>query len=139
MMGGLSSATAKLHLAIVDDEELIRVALRRFCSASGMRVSTYASGRALIDGLDESAHAPDCLLLDAHMPDMTGLEIMQQLGRRTVRFPTIVYSADDEPEAIARYMAAGAVAYLRKPALANDIVDAITRAVDGTHAVKASS
>ena len=121
--------STELHIAIVDDEELIRVALRRFCSALGMRVSIYASGRALIDDLDESACAVDCLLLDAHMPDMTGLEIIQQLVRRAVRFPTIVYSADDEPEAIDRYVEAGAVAYLRKPVLADALVDAITRAV----------
>ena len=120
---------AGLHIAIVDDEELIRVALRRFCSALGMRVSTYASGRGLIDALDESARAVDCLILDAHMPDMTGLEIMQQLVRRAVSFPTIVYSADDEPEVIDRYVEAGAVAYLRKPVLADALVDAITRAI----------
>src|SRR5262249_44516651 len=94
-----SSTTGELRLAIVDDEEFVRVALRRFCSSLGMRVSTYSSGRALIDGLDGSACIPDCLLLDAHMPDMTGLEILQQLARRAVRFPTIVYSGDDEPEA----------------------------------------
>ena len=129
MTEDISSTTGDLHLAIVDDEELIRVALGRYCSAVGMRVSTYSTGRALIDGLDDCLCAPDCLLLDAHMPDMTGLEILQQLVRRAVRFPTIVYSADDEPEAIKRYVAAGAVAYLRKPALADDIVDAITRAV----------
>jgi FixJ family two-component response regulator len=133
--GGLSSTTDELHLAIVDDEVLVRVALGRLCSAVGMRVSTYASGRALIDGLAESASAPDCLLLDAHMPDMSGLEILQQLVRRAVRFPTIVYSADDEPEAIDRYVEAGAVAYLRKPVLADVLVDAITRAVDGSSAV----
>jgi FixJ family two-component response regulator len=137
MTGGgvLSSRPDKLHLAIVDDEVLVRVALGRLCSAIGMRVSAYASGRALIDGLDESASAPDCLLLDAHMPDMSGLEILQQLVRRAVRFPTIVYSADDEPEAIDRYVEAGAVAYLRKPVLADVLVDAITRAVDGSSAV----
>ena len=121
--------SAELHIAIVDDEELIRVALGRFCSALGMRVSSYSSGRALIDDVAESACALDCLLLDAHMPDMTGLEILQQLVRRGARFPTIVYSADDEPEAIARYGEAGAVAYLRKPVLGDALVDAITRAV----------
>ena len=128
MTGGLSS-TSELRIAIVDDEEQIRVALRRFCSALGMHVSTYASGRGLIADLDESGCVVDCLLLDAHMPDMTGLEIIQELARRAVRFPTIIYSADDAPEAIDRYVEAGAVAYLRKPALADAIVDAITRAV----------
>lgn len=121
--------SVELHVAIVDDEELVRVGLRRFCSACGMRVTTYASGRALIDGLE--ACAPDCLLLDAHMPDMTGLELLQQLVRHEVRFPTIVYSADDEPEAVERYVGAGAVAYLRKPVLGDALVDAITRAVGG--------
>jgi len=117
-------------IAIVDDEEMVRVALRRLCTAFGMRVHAYGSGQELIDALSsDSAIPPDCLLLDAHMPEMSGLELQEQLVRRGTRFPTIVYSADDEREARDRYLQAGAVAYLRKPVAAEHLVAVIERAL----------
>ena len=122
----------KLHVVIVDDEELVRVALRRFCRAWGMHATAFPSGRALVDALDTSSCAPDCLVLDAHMPDMSGIEILHQLLSRAVRFPTIIYSADDEPEAVDRFIGAGAVAYLRKPILGEELVAAIERATGHT-------
>lgn len=118
-----------IHIAIVDDEQLVRVALRRYCSALGLTAVTYASGRELLDALSFATSLPDCLLLDAHMPEMTGLEVQQQLRRMAAPFPTIIYSADDEPEARERYLAAGASEYLRKPMAGDDLVAAITRAV----------
>lgn len=119
-----------LRIAIVDDEQLVRVSLRRYCSALGMSAVAYGDGRELLEALSTSANAPDCLLLDAHMPEMTGLDVQQQLRRLSVQFPTIVYSADDEPEARERYLAAGAAEYLRKPIGGDELVAAITRAIE---------
>jgi CheY-like chemotaxis protein len=118
-----------LRIAIVDDEQLVRVGLRRYCCALGMTAVAYAGGKELLDALSSAAAPPDCLLLDAHMPDMTGLDVQQQLRRVAAPFPTIVYSADDEPEARERYLAAGAAEYLRKPITGDDLVAAITRAL----------
>ena len=118
-----------LRIAIVDDEQLVRVSLRRYCSALGMSATAYSGGRELLEALSATADTPDCLLLDAHMPDMTGLDVQQQLRRLGVQFPTIVYSADDEPEARERYLAAGAAEYLRKPIAGDELVAAITRAM----------
>ena len=115
-------------VAIVDDEAGIRVGLRRLCEALDLSVDSYASGVEFLDDLWAERTNPDCLLLDAHMPEMTGLEVQHQLVARGVRFPTVVYSADDEPEALDRYIAAGAVAYLRKPIRGRELLDAIERA-----------
>src|SRR5262249_50126645 len=104
-----------VSVAIVDDEESVRVSLRRLCQALGLEATVFASGPELIDSLDPGAPPPDCLLLDAHMPDMTGLEVQHRLPRRGDCFPVLIYTADDAPEAQARYLAAGASAYLRKP------------------------
>src|SRR3954452_24972243 len=98
-------------VAIVDDETSVRVVLRRLCEALGLRATVYPSGQEFIDALDRGAAPPDCLLLDAHMPEMTGLEVQQHLMACGACFPTIVYTADDSPEAQARYMAAGVAEY----------------------------
>ncbi|HTJ21340.1 MAG TPA: response regulator [Gemmatimonadaceae bacterium] len=121
--------TPRLSIAIVDDEECVRVGMRRLCNALGLMAAAYGSGLEFIDSLDAGGMHPDCLLLDAHMPDMTGLEVQQHLVTRSARFPTIVYTADDAPEAQARYLAAGAAEYLRKPIGGDELLAAIARAL----------
>jgi len=116
-----------ISIAIVDDEESVRIALRRLCGALGLNPAIYASGRELIDSLEAGAARPDCLLLDAHMPRMTGLELHQHLAHHGVNLPTIVYTADDAPEAQARYVATGVTEYLRKPIGADQLLAAIER------------
>src|SRR3954468_9597790 len=94
-------------IAIVDDDESVRVSLRRLCLVLGLRATAYPSGEDFFRALEVSEHGPDCLLLDAHMPRMTGLEVQLQLLRAGVGFPTIIYTADDAPEVLARYVDAG--------------------------------
>jgi FixJ family two-component response regulator len=124
-------AKKRVSVAIVDDEESVRISLRRLCHALGLDATVFASGPELIDFLDAGSPAPDCLLLDAHMPDMTGLEVQHCLAIRGKRFPVLVYTADDAPEAQARYLAAGAADYLRKPLGSDELIAAVTRAVSG--------
>jgi FixJ family two-component response regulator len=119
----------QIAVAIVDDETLVRVSLRRLCSAFGLSATAYGSGREFLDSLDSDQPQPDCLLLDIQMPEMTGLELQRLLTSRGVRVPTIVVTADDAPEARARCLAAGAIDYLRKPIGADELLAAIERAV----------
>jgi len=119
----------QIAVAIVDDETLVRVSLRRLCNAFGLSATAYGSGREFLDSLEGDQPQPDCLLLDIQMPEMTGLELQRHLTSRGVRVPTIVVTADDAPEARARCMAAGAVDYLRKPIGADELLAAIERAV----------
>jgi FixJ family two-component response regulator len=126
-------------IAIVDDEDSVRTGLRRLCAALGFRTTIYASGSEFVDALHAGAARPDCLLLDAHMPYMSGLEVQRQLADLGVRIPTIVYTADDAPELKARYVAAGVAAYLSKPIAGDELIAAIeevmTRPVPpGSHA-----
>jgi PAS domain S-box-containing protein len=62
-------------------------------------------------------HHPDLILLDLHLPDMTGHEVLQRLkaDSNTFDIPVVVVSADATPSQVERLKAAGAVAYLTKP------------------------
>jgi CheY-like chemotaxis protein len=134
----MTAMTARpVSVAIVDDEESVRVSLRRLCHALGLDATVFASGPELIDFLDTGAPPPDCLLLDAHMPDMTGLEVQQRLACRGDCFPVLIYTADDAPEAQARYLAAGASAYLRKPLGSDELFAAVARAMRDVRGVSA--
>ena len=59
------------------------------------------------------------------MPHMSGLEVQRRLVDAGLNVPTIVYTADDAPEAEARYIAAGVTAYLRKPIAGDELLAAI--------------
>jgi FixJ family two-component response regulator len=74
---------------------------------------TYQSGAQFLDSLAEGS--PDCLIVDLQMPEMTGLELQQNLNRRGLRIPTIIITAHDESGMRERCKNAGAIAYLSKP------------------------
>lgn len=118
-----------ISVAIVEDEASVRTGLRRLCEALGLKPTVYASGPEFIESLALGGNRPDCLLLDAHMPQMTGLELHLHLVGRGVRVPTLVYTADDGPEAEARYRACGVSDYLHKPICGKRLLEAIERAV----------
>jgi FixJ family two-component response regulator len=118
-----------ISVAIVEDEASVRVGLRRLCEALGLKPTVYASGPEFIESLALGGQRPDCLLLDAHMPQMTGLELHLHLVGRGVRVPTLVYTADDGSEAEARYLACGVCEYLHKPICGDRLLEAIERAV----------
>ena len=122
-----------ISIAIVDDEDSVRTGLRRLCVALGLHATVYASGSQFIEALKTGAARPDCLLLDAHMPQMSGLEVQRQLVGLGVRIPSIVYTADDAPEVKARYFAAGVAAYLCKPIAGDDLIAVIERIMTRPH------
>ena len=105
---------------------------RRLCNALGMSATAYGSGRAFLEAIELHDARPDCLLLDIQMPEMTGVEVLRHMTARDIRVPTIIVTADDAPEARARFAAAGAVETLRKPIGAEELLAAIERAVRPT-------
>jgi len=123
------NAEARRLVAIVDDEALVRVSLRRLCGVMGFATAEHASGADFLATLDSGSGIPDCVLLDAHMPEMTGLDVLAVLVRRGVQFPTLMFTADDGLEARNLYIAAGAVGCLRKPTAGEVLAEAITAAI----------
>jgi len=118
-----------LLVAVVDDEEPIRKALGRLLRASGLAAECFASGQAFLDSM--SSTRPDCLVLDLHMPEMNGLQVLERLRLRESGplLPTIVITGHDEPDSQTRCLARGAVAYMRKPLDDEMLLQAIDEAV----------
>jgi|SRR5688572_14470713 FixJ family two-component response regulator len=120
------------YVAIVDDEEPVRKALRRLLRASGLQAEGYASGQEFLDAAAKKQ--PDCVVLDLHMPGMSGLQALRKLQASTRTLPVVVITAHDEPETRAQCMAAGAAAYLRKPLDERLLLNAISAALSfGAH------
>lgn len=91
----------------------MRKALRRLFRSADMDVETFASGREFLDSLP--LHRPDCLVLDLHMPGLTGRDVQQHLADARPRLPIVVITGKDEPGVRESVLAAGAADYLLKP------------------------
>jgi FixJ family two-component response regulator len=111
----VGDARKRTSVAIVEDDASFRVSLRRLCDSLGFAATAFASGRAFLDMLDANGCRPDCLLVDLRMPEMTGLELHRILFARGVVVPTILVTAEDAPEVLARCSAAGLTVHLLKP------------------------
>jgi FixJ family two-component response regulator len=98
---------------IVDDDESVRRALWRLLNSVGVESRTYGSARSYLDSADwESA---DCLLLDLHLPEMSGIELVEHLRGVAPNLHVICMTGRDEPEVGQRLAAAGISGCLRKP------------------------
>jgi FixJ family two-component response regulator len=110
---GAAGTTRPVRVALVDNDESIRTALRRLLSALGHHPEVFGSGQAFLDSPPIERH--ECLIVDMHMPGMSGLEILRHLGERGIRLPTLMVTAFEEGWSREQCLAAGASAYLRKP------------------------
>ena len=81
-----------------------------------MEADTFASGQELIDLIEAMpSHQIDCVVLDVQMPGLNGLDVQERLHRGGNRLPIIFITAHDEVNVRERALAAGAVAFVRKP------------------------
>ena len=81
-----------------------------------MEADTFASGQEFIDLMEAMpSNQIDCVVLDVQMPGMNGLDVQERLQSRGSRLPIIFITAHDELNVRERALAAGAVAFVRKP------------------------
>jgi CheY-like chemotaxis protein len=100
-------------IAVVDDEDSVRRALERLLRANGMDVVTFRGGDELLEAMQTLT--PQCIVLDLHMPKMSGFEVLEAIMRSPNEAPVVVITGHDSPEARDRALASRAAAYLTKP------------------------
>lgn len=114
---------------VIDDEPDVRDALRLLIRSSGLTARAFASPLEFLD--DVSADTPGCLVLDVRMPEMTGLELQQELARRDRHIPIVFISGHGDIPMAVRAVQSGAVDFLEKPfsddALLNAVAQALAR------------
>jgi FixJ family two-component response regulator len=91
----------------------VRKALRRLLNSVGAQVETFATGADFLASL--ASHRPDCVILDLHLPGMSGREIQRSVAAARPGLPVIVITGKDEPGARESVLAAGARNYILKP------------------------
>lgn len=120
-------APRSARVVVIDDDPLIRSAVRRLLSNSSFLVSdeaeSIATARAML-----RRDRPDVILLDLGLPDGSGLELLESIGgdRRVV-----VLTASDDDHHVFEAFRAGAIGYLLKHELAGRLQSAVREALDG--------
>ena len=118
----------RLLIAVVDDDEAVCNALRRLLRSARFDVETFPSGADFLESVKE--HQPDCVVLDLHMPQVSGFAVQARLAESGIRLPTVVITGYDADATRERALAGGAAACLRKPVDDQALLDAITKAVN---------
>jgi CheY-like chemotaxis protein len=114
-----------------DNPSNVRLLERPLARRPGIELLTAMQGRL---GLDLACrHRPDLLLLDRHLPDMDGEELLGRLraDARTRHIPVIVMSADASRGRVRRLLEAGARAYLPKPFDVGEVLELIEQSLTG--------
>ena len=102
-------------LYIEDNIGNVRLMERLLAHRPNVRLITSLAGR---EGLEMAKHQrPDLILLDVHLPDISGIEVVHELrdDEKTASIPVVILSADASQEQIMRFRDAGAIDYLTKP------------------------
>ena len=110
---------------IVDDVESVRKSIAAVLETANMAVCDYASAAAFLAEFKPGAIG--CLVVDHHMPDMTGLELLQHLQGQNGAPPTIVISGHANQALHDKAIAAGAVKMINKPVDADELIQEIER------------
>ena len=114
-------------ICVVDDDEAVRDSLGVLLMARGHSVRTFESARAFLD--DGAANACACLLLDMHMPEMSGLALLHALQQSGKAISSIVITGGPDASLGRTAEDAGALAVLRKPVPEDELFSWIERAL----------
>jgi two-component system, LuxR family, response regulator FixJ len=109
-------------VAIVDDEEAVRDSLRFLLEIIGHPVETFASAAEFLKA--DLRHIA-CLILDQHMPGMTGLELAERLHADRAGIPILLITGAPSPAIAARAAKLGINRVLEKPPTEEDLLDFI--------------
>jgi FixJ family two-component response regulator len=113
-------------IAVIDDDFAIRRALLRLLRSVEIEARAFATGAEFFASLQPCA--PDCVLLDLQMPEMSGYEVLARLDAKNLAIPAIVMTGQHTADSHARVMLGDAMCYLLKPVCDQLLLDAIALA-----------
>ena len=112
---------------VVDDDVSVCVALSRLIRTAGLHVETFGTAAECLS--DDRLKDADCLVLDVHLPDLSGLELQTKLTELGLDLPIVFITGRGDIPMSVRAMKGGAVEFLTKPFRDQDLLDAIQLAI----------
>ena len=113
---------------VVDDDNHVRGAMRATLEEDGQAVEDYATCEAFLEAYQPNREA--CLLIDAYLPGMNGLELLQRLSAAGHRLPAVMITGNGDVSMAVQAMKAGASDFIEKPVGRNELLASIERALE---------
>jgi len=113
---------------VVDDDPSVRRALARMIRVAGLEVETRETAGEFL--AQDHSRRPACLVLDVHLPGMSGPDLQDRLAATDPDLPIVVVTAHGEEDVRRRMLQAGAVAFLSKPCDGDVLLEAIRRGLE---------
>jgi FixJ family two-component response regulator len=112
---------------ILDDDEAVRESLGDLLRSMDYQVALYASASEFLKV--NLPDVPSCLVLDVRLPRTSGLELQEYLARVNIGLPIILMTGYGDIAMSVKAMKAGAIDFLTKPIRDQDLLDAVTKAI----------
>jgi FixJ family two-component response regulator len=113
---------------VVDDDAAVRETLASLFRSVGLRVVVLGSAHEFL--LSNIPDAASCLVLDIRLPGVSGLDFQEELAKAGIRIPIIFMTGHGDIPMSVKAMKAGALDFLTKPFRDQDMLDAVTRAIE---------
>ncbi|ESY94393.1 response regulator transcription factor [Mesorhizobium sp. LNHC209A00] len=113
---------------IVEDDTSFRDALRRLLHTIDLRTEVFGSASELLQS--KLPDVPACLVLDVRLPGLSGLDVQSELARADIQIPIIFMTGHGDIPMSVKAMKAGAVDFLTKPFRDQDMLDAVSAAIE---------
>jgi len=110
-------------VAIIEDDESYRLAVRRLLKSAGFSVQSFASAEDFLNSGEQ--RETGCLIADIRMPGMSGLDLQSKLNSDHCPIPTIFVTAHGDEKMRLRAMRGGAVKFLAKPFDGEVLIEAV--------------
>jgi FixJ family two-component response regulator len=113
---------------VVDDDVSVRESLELLIRCEGFSPETFGSAREFLSR--PPVMAPGCLVLDVHLPDLSGLDLQERVAVERIELPVILITGHGDVPMAVRAMKAGAIEVLTKPFAGDVLLGAIRKAID---------
>ena len=113
---------------VVDDDPSVCTALKRLIRSVGIEAVTFASARDFLRATRPDV--PGCLVLDVRLPDLSGLNLQENLTEAKIDLPIIFITGHGDIPMTVRAMKGGALEFLTKPVKEQDLLEAIQRGIE---------
>ncbi len=120
-----------IRVFILDDHEVVRRGLRDLLEATGEMTVVGDSGSAAEATRRIPALRPDVCVLDARLPDGSGIDVCREMRSRDPSTRALILTSYDDDEALFAAIMAGAAGYVLKQVGGNDLVDAVRHVAEG--------
>lgn len=112
---------------VIDDDEAMRDSIHWLLDSGGIHSEMYASAADYLQARSEAQQG--CILLDVRMPDMSGMELLQELKHREIDLPVIMITGHGDVPMAVRAMKDGAFDFVQKPFNAQELLDKVHAAL----------